>query len=367
MALVGFVSLGVDYGRVQMVRTELRRAADAAARYALQGITNGTAVAKAQACATENLVDGTALALQTADIEIGMWANNTFTPGGATPNAVRVTARRTSARGTAVPLLFAKAIGANTCDLVVTTTAYRAPSAPSSYGLVGLNSVAMTGGSKIDSYDSSISAYGGGNVSTSGDVGSNGNVTLSGSGTRVNGDINYGTSSSATVTAPATVSGTSTAVGGSLNYPNPSTPPAGSYANYGSVTVATGNMTMAGGSYYFTGVTITGGTFAFSGPATLYLNGPLTMSGGTIRAYLNQPENLRIIQLSASPISLTGTVDLYADVYAPNSAFTMSGTPELFGRIISKTATLGGGTIHFDSSMPIIGTLNGGGGIAIVK
>ena len=45
--LVGFASFGIDLGRVQVAKTELRRAADAAARYGVKGIADQTAVAKA--------------------------------------------------------------------------------------------------------------------------------------------------------------------------------------------------------------------------------------------------------------------------------------------------------------------------------
>src|SRR5688500_3985895 len=71
--LMAFVSLGVDLGRVQLAKTELRAAADAAARYAARGIADGTAVSKAQAAAAENKVDMQPLALQSGDVELGNW------------------------------------------------------------------------------------------------------------------------------------------------------------------------------------------------------------------------------------------------------------------------------------------------------
>src|SRR5688572_20516570 len=71
--LMAVVSLGVDLGRVQVAKTELRTVADAAARYAATGIADGTAVAKAQAVAAENKVDMRPLNLLASDVELGNW------------------------------------------------------------------------------------------------------------------------------------------------------------------------------------------------------------------------------------------------------------------------------------------------------
>ena len=64
-ALIGMSSLGVDYARVQLAKTELQRGADAAARYAASTLSSGTATARsnAVACAAQNTVDGQSLVL----------------------------------------------------------------------------------------------------------------------------------------------------------------------------------------------------------------------------------------------------------------------------------------------------------------
>ena len=51
VTLIAFCSLGVDVARVQTVKTELRRAADAAARYAVTGLPDG--VQRTQAYAVD--------------------------------------------------------------------------------------------------------------------------------------------------------------------------------------------------------------------------------------------------------------------------------------------------------------------------
>ena len=120
-AMCGFASLAFDYGHVQMCKNQMRRCVDAAARAAAGGLNSGPAAAQALALqyATLNKVDGSALLLDPSqgDIQFGKWV---IDPSGKTPsyfqvlsgaaasgaNAVRVSGHRTSARGTAVPLVF---------------------------------------------------------------------------------------------------------------------------------------------------------------------------------------------------------------------------------------------------------------------
>ena len=122
-AMIALCSLGVDYARVQLVKTELLRAADAAARYAASGLANDPAAARAnaKAAAKDNLADGRAVVLQSADIELGKWDAKArkFTAytgnNEAYATAVRVTAERSAARGDAVPLTFARVLGQGAC------------------------------------------------------------------------------------------------------------------------------------------------------------------------------------------------------------------------------------------------------------
>jgi Flp pilus assembly protein TadG len=137
LALLGFCSLSVDLGRVMVAKTQLRIAADAAARAGVgalaalpPGSSTTTVVAAAQAIALKNQADGYAVTLAASDVIVGTWntSTRTFSSGGTANNtttyqAVQVTARRTKATNTAVPLLFAQILGAPTCDVTATTTA----------------------------------------------------------------------------------------------------------------------------------------------------------------------------------------------------------------------------------------------------
>src|SRR5690348_6390507 len=76
VCLVAFCSLGVEVGRVLAARGELQLAADAAARYAVTGLSDGYVAARdrALAAAAENMADGAAVVLDPAsDVEFGTW------------------------------------------------------------------------------------------------------------------------------------------------------------------------------------------------------------------------------------------------------------------------------------------------------
>lgn len=130
IGLCALCSLGVDYGHVQLVKTELRRAADSAARAAASQLraTKSAAIAKAVEYAGYNKVDGTPVVLdQVKDIEFGTWTpadkkfKATTSSDISTCNAVHVIARRITARGTSVPLMFARVLGQNSCDVEAET------------------------------------------------------------------------------------------------------------------------------------------------------------------------------------------------------------------------------------------------------
>ena len=121
LAMAGMVALAVDWGRMQVTKSELRAAADAAARFAVAGLQNDltgstAAYANAQHSVAENKANGQPISFVPAsDVEIGIWtvATRTFvtTTDLNVANAVRITLRCTAARGTAVPLTFLPAIG----------------------------------------------------------------------------------------------------------------------------------------------------------------------------------------------------------------------------------------------------------------
>lgn len=120
--LIGFVSLAVDMARVRLTRAELTTAVDAAARYGVSFLPSGNSAVKNAAVTTaaNNSAGGSPVVLDpNTDITIGTWDPNikVFSAGGLNPNAVKIDAQRSTARGNGVPLLFASMFGQNTCDI----------------------------------------------------------------------------------------------------------------------------------------------------------------------------------------------------------------------------------------------------------
>jgi Flp pilus assembly protein TadG len=129
-ALFAVVSLAVDYGRVQLAKTQLQTVADAAARYAAAGMNNeingdNAAFDNAAAVCAENTVDGTAVTIQASDVETGVWNSGTFTPNTNIyqANAVRVRLYRTAGRGTGIPLTFGRLLGRANADVTAESIA----------------------------------------------------------------------------------------------------------------------------------------------------------------------------------------------------------------------------------------------------
>src|SRR5689334_17701529 len=115
-----FVSFAVDFGRVQLAKTELRRNADGAARAAVANLGSGVTAAQDAAINVASLKPndgGTLTVNRTGGIGFGTLdtSSGTFTvltgASQANANAVRVWARRTTTNGNPVQLTFARVLG----------------------------------------------------------------------------------------------------------------------------------------------------------------------------------------------------------------------------------------------------------------
>jgi len=156
-ALMVFISLAVDMGRAQVAKTELQRAADAAARYGASGLSSGitTTQSRAQTAAADNKVDGTSVSLNTSsDLEFGTWdpTSETFTvltgTARTSATAVRVTLSRS------VPTLFAAAMGRSSVTIRAVAIATRGKIVPQSFDGDSCPWLAgMPSGSYVDATD----------------------------------------------------------------------------------------------------------------------------------------------------------------------------------------------------------------------
>lgn len=115
-------AFAIDVAYMQLTRTELRTATDAAARAGAKTLSltqdDKAAKAAARAAALRNKVAGAGLVVRDSQIELGIGSQPTetsrftFTPGGSTLNAVRVTGLRTkSSAAGPVGLLLGRVMG----------------------------------------------------------------------------------------------------------------------------------------------------------------------------------------------------------------------------------------------------------------
>jgi hypothetical protein len=374
-ALVGFTSLAVDWGRVQLVRTELQRAADAAARYGAAGAINGASAAQANAisAAADNLADGTPVVLTASDVASGHWdpTAGTFTANGTPRDAVQITARRTAATNNPVPLYWGRLLpgGPRSLDVTATAIAYAEPVVSGLFGNYVNEGININGNSQMDSYDSHGASYA---ATRSGTITISGNfqyMNMNGANAMIDGTVYY------TGGLPnGTVTGGKVKIDASdipASMKTPSSTPAGAtnMGNYNG-----GNLTLNSGNYYFTSFSTSGNSVisinATNGPVRLYVNGAFSLSGNISFAYTqgNDPADLELHMVSAAGVDLNGNIDVWAVVHAPNSPLNLNGNTNIYGSICVKQVSLSGNTgVHWDKNLPRYGGAPMAGPISIVK
>jgi Tfp pilus assembly protein PilX len=252
-----------------------------------------------------------------------------------------------------------------------------------------------------DSYDSSLGTYAATVLASGGDVGTNGDLKMSGSST-IKGDaylvnvVSAGTcptrtwinGSSNGVTGNA---GSPMAMGSAKNfatpvYANPSpalTSNTGyssnvslSPGNYGNITVSGGNtLTLSPGTYNFNSLKLSGGSVITVSPAgnvVLEIAGAgspskaLDFSGGSVTNSSGTPASFQIVYAGSQDIVLSGGSNSSAVVYAPNSDITMSGSSPWYGSIIGRSYNSSGGSaVHYDRSLAT-SLVSGGGTFQLV-
>jgi hypothetical protein len=246
--------------------------------------------------------------------------------------------------------------------------------------------ITLSGGSTTDSFDSSVSGYTGYNPLAAGSNGnvrsSNGNISLLGNDTQVQGDATAGGSGIVSVSGGATVTGTMTNGAPPLTFPPVDTSLCGSPPEYsashgitgGNYNTSTGALTasdgatviLASGTYCFSSVTLSGGsTLQVHDAVRIYLDiknsgDKSDFSGGSSGGVVNttgKAENLQIFSLSSSQgITLSGSSQAYMAVHAPNSPITFSGGSDFYGAVVGNTITDSSGTkMHYDVHLSGLG------------
>ena len=283
------------------------------------------------------------------------------------------------------------------------------PSQPFPYGMfaTGTSCPAITfsgGGNSdpaTDSYNSKTGAYGSSNnvFDTGGNVGANGGISLSGHA-QVGGNIglqslpggpqvpcaggDYVTSGSAGLYNP-NGSGPNPNVLQQLTAPvvfptppdptplptsrspqptNPAVP-----GTYGDISLSGQNtLVLAPGVYNVNSLSLSGQSSIIVRPAgAVVLNfpssvqNPISLSGQGIASSSQIPNDMQLNYGGTGTVTLSGQGTSYAVVDAPNSAMTVSGNGDFFGRVVGKTITYSGnGKFHYDTNTAL-GPKNNGG------
>ncbi len=277
----------------------------------------------------------------------------------------------------------------------------RSPTPVVRYGIFatgnGCGAITMSSTSYTDSFDSSAGSYAATVQTTGGNVGTNGNVNMSGSAhfdgtlsspqpgtgacaagaeTALTNSSNVnpptaGLVSIAPVTFPPvpplspvpptttmSISGNCGAIPGCTNLGSKDVSLAP--GQYGNVSVSGGTTVhLSAGTYNVNNLVLSGNSpiVVDSGPVILNVEGAgvskaIDLSGGVVTNLSGIPSNFQINYGGSDTVTLTGGSQSYGVVYAPNAPTTMSGGADWYGSVIGLTLTdSGGSAIHYDRAL----------------
>lgn len=186
----------------------------------------------------------------------------------------------------------------------------------------------------VDSYQSSLGAYGGTNVGSAAVV--QAATTITNNGGVIRGTLKPNAPGGfATVAVPA----------GAKNLPLGASVP-GTL----SINTAAQSVTLAPGNYVATNVSVSapgGITVSPAGQVRIWVTGGLTL-GGNLNVG-GVPKNFAFLVTGSGFVNINGGGALNGLVYAPKSGITVGGP--VFGTIVGSSVTLNaGGAVHFDQS-----------------
>ena len=333
--LFALASFAVDYGRVQLAKTQLQAATDDAAKYAVLGVKSGknTVLTRANAAAAENTVDGVKPTFALADVEVGSWnsATRVFTNEGKPYNAVKLTGTQV------IPLMLGSVVQKPSVTIRVSAVARTA----SLGGVIGLNGITFHNNAFVGSYDSSVTtAPTEATANSNATVYSNAVIEGKNNGT-IKGDLMVGPDGSVSA-SNWSVTGSTTELQSGINLPAmPAWSPTGNPGSVPQNYTHTGGA-LNGGTYWFTSLTING-PLSFNGPATIHVNGNIAIGGNNsdITAYDGRPPNLTIYQLGTGRTFVAeNSLVIKAVLIAPGSDFEAKNKADFYGLAIFNTITM---------------------------
>jgi Tfp pilus assembly protein PilX len=248
------------------------------------------------------------------------------------------------------------------------------------FGALGVN---IGGGAIVDSYDSRLGAYGGTNIGSGGNIGTNGDIYGAinlGNGSIVNGSAVTGAGSDPNEVIiqgmGSEIRGGSEALAEAKELPSVTVPTG--LVNRGNLSVSGTTTTISQSGQYNNFALANNAKVTITSNVTLYIAGAFTLNnnaefkinpGCSVTLYFGGAwtlnSNSRINNMSQDPTKLvmygtdtfTGsktfcnTFETYAAMYFPKASVTMANTNSFYGSIIARQFMIGNNMrVHYDAA-----------------
>lgn len=219
----------------------------------------------------------------------------------------------------------------------------------------------------FDSYDSGEGAYGGDNVGSNADIGTNSTeddcITIKGGDTTINGDATIGpegdVEDALDVRSGSDITGTEAAATEPQTLYDPSTEEPVSPA----VSLHNSTLNLSEGTYHFSSLSISGtGQIVTTGEVKIYVDGTVNIGGQGIVNTGQSPPDLLLYATEDATITISGSGSFYGGIYAPNSWVKNTGSGAIYGAIVAEDyQQQGNGAVHFDEAMNDVAGLGSSG------
>jgi hypothetical protein len=254
-------------------------------------------------------------------------------------------------------------------------------------GLIVATTVSISGGSTVDSFDSTLGPYGGSNSGSNAHVATNstaaGTIALDG-GAYLKGSVMAGPGANvATVVSNnwCTYTGTTTAMTAVvpmpvITVPNLGAPQSAVTYGYGTTNLSSSmhvaSLTLNGGGHvqvHGDVVVVTDGAFTVSNGASIeimpnsslkvYCSGAMTLNGGTASSqYVDglNLDRLTYYNVGTTAVTLTNGASMYGVLISPNAPVSMTGGFSMCGAVIAKSLTIDNGSFFHEDVRITSGT-----------
>lgn len=242
----------------------------------------------------------------------------------------------------------------------ITAYAETAPDSLFNFAVFADNSLTIstsaTADVDIDSYDSRIGDYGGSNIGSNADIGTNSIdtncIVIKGGATTVKGDATIGPDGDIETAVDVHTRSIITGNKSSATEPQTLNEPSTDVPVSPAVNLTNSTLTLTEGTYHYASLSITAsGEIVTTGEVKIYVDGDVNIGGNGI-VNEGSPPNLVLYATGDSTVTLSGNSNFYGGIYAPNSLIKNTGGGSLYGAVVAEDyQQQGGGSVHFDEAM----------------